>query len=59
MAVYRTLKQLEKDGELQSEWNTSGSGPAIRILSADPGGVAEAGVVAEDIKSPRRVFSIL
>ena len=30
-AVYRTLQQLEKDGELQSEWNTSGSGPAIRI----------------------------
>ncbi len=30
-AVYRTLQQIEKNGELVSEWDTSGSGPAIRI----------------------------
>jgi DNA-binding PadR family transcriptional regulator len=30
-AVYRTLQQIEKSGELVSEWDTSGSGPAIRI----------------------------
>ena len=30
-AVYRTLKQLEKDGEVESAWVTADSGPAIRV----------------------------
>lgn len=30
-AIYRTLKQLEKDGELGAEWDTTGGGPAIRV----------------------------
>jgi poly-beta-hydroxybutyrate-responsive repressor len=32
-AVYRTLQQLEKNGELTSQWDTSGNGPAIRIYN--------------------------
>ncbi len=50
-AVYRTLKQLEKDGELQSEWNTSGSGPAIRIYRLTPAGWRKLEFWLEDIKS--------
>jgi DNA-binding PadR family transcriptional regulator len=30
-AIYRTLQQLEQDGEVVSEWNTSKSGPARKI----------------------------
>ncbi len=58
-AVYRTLQQLEKDGELQSEWNTSGSGPAIRIYRLTPAGWRKLEFWLEDIKSRLRVFSIL
>ena len=27
-AIYRTLQQLEQDGEVVAQWDTSGSGPA-------------------------------
>ena len=30
-AVYRALPQIEKNGELASAWDTSGSGPAKRV----------------------------
>lgn len=30
-AVYRTLKTLEKEGEIAGDWDTSGAGPAIRV----------------------------
>ncbi|MGP0043146.1 MAG: PadR family transcriptional regulator [Rhodomicrobium sp.] len=49
-AVYRTLQQLEKDGELQSEWNTSGSGPAIRIYQLTTAGWRKLQFWEEDIK---------
>src|SRR5208337_1089660 len=49
-AVYRTLQQLEKDGELQSEWNTSGSGPAIRIYQLTTAGWRKLEFWLEDIK---------
>lgn len=30
-AIYRTLQQLEKDGEVESEWDTTNAGPARKI----------------------------
>ena len=30
-ALYRTLRQLEKNGNVQSEWDTEQSGPARRV----------------------------
>ncbi|MEJ2623005.1 MAG: helix-turn-helix transcriptional regulator [Pseudolabrys sp.] len=35
-AVYRTLKQLEKDGEVGSSWITANSGPAVRVYTLTP-----------------------
>lgn len=37
-AVYRTLQQLEKDGEVESSWDTSKSGPAIKVYQLTPVG---------------------
>ncbi len=31
--VYRTLRQMEKDGIVSSQWDTSADGPARRIYS--------------------------
>jgi poly-beta-hydroxybutyrate-responsive repressor len=30
-ALYRTLRQLEENGKVRSEWETSGGGPARRV----------------------------
>jgi DNA-binding PadR family transcriptional regulator len=49
-AIYRTLKQLEKDGELSAEWDTSGTGPAIRVYRLTPKGWRKLDVWLEDVK---------
>ncbi|MFB4158362.1 poly-beta-hydroxybutyrate-responsive repressor [Geomicrobium sp. JSM 1781026] len=36
--VYRTLRQLEKDNMIKSEWDTSAGGPAKRIYSLTDAG---------------------
>jgi poly-beta-hydroxybutyrate-responsive repressor len=38
--VYRTLRQLEKDNMIKSEWDTSTGGPAKRIYSITEAGEA-------------------
>ena len=38
--VYRTLRQLEKDNLIKSEWDTTTSGPAKRIYSITEAGEA-------------------
>lgn len=38
--VYRTLRQLEKDEMIKSEWDTTTSGPAKRIYSITDAGLA-------------------
>ena len=38
--LYRTLRQMEKDGLCESEWETSRDGPARRVYS-----ITEAGEV--------------
>jgi PadR family transcriptional regulator PadR len=37
-ALYRTLRQLEVNGCVTSEWETSGSGPARRLYVLTPWG---------------------
>ncbi len=49
-AVYRTLQQLEKAGELRSEWDTAGAGPAIRVYHLTPAGWSKLEFWLEDIK---------
>ncbi|MFC7392168.1 poly-beta-hydroxybutyrate-responsive repressor [Scopulibacillus cellulosilyticus] len=38
--IYRTLRQLEKDNMVKSEWDTSTGGPAKRIYSLTDAGEA-------------------
>ena len=49
-AVYRTLQQLEKEGEVLSAWDTSGSGPAIRIYRLTQAGWQKLEFWLEDIE---------
>lgn len=37
-ALYRTLRQLENNGHVVSEWDTSGSGPSRRIYELTESG---------------------
>ncbi|MCD4689117.1 MAG: helix-turn-helix transcriptional regulator, partial [Desulfuromonadaceae bacterium] len=37
-ALYRTLRQLEIDGHVTSDWDVSGHGPAKRLYRLTPGG---------------------
>jgi poly-beta-hydroxybutyrate-responsive repressor len=39
-SVYRTLRQLEKDGLVRSDWDTSTHGPARRMYSLTDAGEA-------------------
>src|SRR5829696_5001107 len=38
--VYRTLRQMETEGLCESEWETSGCGPACRVYSVTESGEA-------------------
>ncbi len=38
--LYRTLRQMEKDGVVESEWETSRGGPARRVYSITDAGEA-------------------
>jgi len=37
-ALYRTLRQLEANGNVKSEWDVEGSGPARRVYRLTPKG---------------------
>lgn len=37
-SLYRTLRQMEKDGLLRSTWDTEGQGPARRVYSITDAG---------------------
>jgi PadR family transcriptional regulator, regulatory protein PadR len=50
-AVYRTLQQLEKAGEVTSEWDISGNGPAIRVYRLTDTGWKKLDFWLDDIKS--------
>lgn len=49
-AVYRSLKQLEKDGEVQSNWVTADSGPPIRVYELTDAGWAKLDYWLNDVK---------
>ena len=36
--IYRTLRQMEKQGLVDSSWDTEAQGPARRVYSLTPGG---------------------
>jgi len=36
--IYRTLRQMEKQGLVSSAWDTEAQGPARRVYSLTPGG---------------------
>jgi poly-beta-hydroxybutyrate-responsive repressor len=38
--LYRTLRQMKKNGDIESTWETSESGPARRMYSITDAGVA-------------------
>ena len=38
--IYRTLRQMEKQGLVDSAWDTDAQGPARRVYSLTPGGKA-------------------
>ena len=52
---YRTLRQMEKDGLCESEWDTtSGAGPARRVYSITDAGEAYLGFWIEALEQYRR-----
>jgi poly-beta-hydroxybutyrate-responsive repressor len=49
-AVYRTLKILETDGEVESSWDTAGSGPARKIYRLTTAGAKKLEAWKTDIE---------
>jgi poly-beta-hydroxybutyrate-responsive repressor len=53
--LYRTLRQMEKEGLCKSEWDTTnGGGPARRMYSITDAGEAYLGVWAESLEQYRQ-----
>ena len=42
--LYQTLRRMEKDGVLESSWETSGDGPARRMYTITGSGSAHLGI---------------
>lgn len=47
--LYRTLRRMEKDGVVESSWETSGDGPARRMYTITGSGEAQLGVWMESL----------
>ncbi len=54
--LYRTLRQMEREGLCTSEWETSASGPARRTYSITAEGVAYLDAWAKACKEYQRVL---
>ena len=52
--LYRTLRQMEKDGIVKSTWETSKGGPARRMYSITEAGEAYLNFWAEALEQYRR-----
>lgn len=52
--LYRTLRQMEKDGIVKSTWETSRGGPARRMYSITDAGEAYLAFWAEALEQYRR-----
>jgi PadR family transcriptional regulator, regulatory protein PadR len=57
--LYRTLRQMEKEGLCESEWETSQSGPARRTYAITEAGQAYLDAWVEACKEYRRVMDAL
>jgi poly-beta-hydroxybutyrate-responsive repressor len=56
-AVYRALRELERDGYVQSHWDTSGaSGPARRLYAITDAGVEALGLWAATLEGYRQLL---
>jgi len=56
-AVYRVLRQMEEGGLAQSDWDTSGGGPAKRVYEITPAGEEHLKAWADTLR--RRAQSML
>src|ERR687895_288405 len=52
--LYRTLRQMEKDGVVKSKWETSKGGPARRVYSITDAGEAYLDFWADALEQYRR-----
>ena len=57
--LYRTLRQMEKEGLCESEWETSQSGPARRTYAITEAGQAYLDAWVQACKEYRRVMDAL
>ena len=53
---YRTLRQMEKDGMVSSNWDTSEGGPARRVYSITDAGEAYLNYWAESLNQYQRMM---
>jgi DNA-binding PadR family transcriptional regulator len=56
-ALYRTLRQLENNGNVRSEWETTASGPARRVYRLTPKGERHLGEWATVLGDVSRAMS--
>ena len=54
--LYRTLRRMEKEGLCESEWETSGSGPARRAYSVTDAGEEYLAAWAEGCKRYQNIM---
>jgi PadR family transcriptional regulator PadR len=54
--LYRTLRQMEKDGLCESKWETSSGGPARRMYSITEAGKAYLDLWVEALEQYRRTI---
>ena len=55
--VYKTLRRMEKDGVVESSWETSGGGPARRMYAITDAGEASLGFWAESLGQYRQTMN--
>jgi len=51
--LYRTLRQFEEEGLVESSWDMAGSGPAKRVYRITPDGIEYLHFWAEHVRSTR------
>lgn len=56
--LYRALRQMEKEGLVNSDWDTSGQGPARRIYSITDAGEAYLKLWAGSLEHYRRTMDL-
>ena len=54
--LYRTLRQMEKDGVLESSWETSGGGPARRVYTITGSGNAHLGIWVRSLERYQQIM---